>query len=363
MVGTDARGEGGISSVVSGYLAGGLFERFPGTYVATHRSGGRWTKVTTAVVGLAKVAMRLRSLEAPLVHVQTASRASFWRKTIVCQMARMAGRPYIVHLHGGEFLNFYQNESGSLVRRCVRHVLSHAALVIALSPQSRRMLLEIAPNARVEVLENAVELPDISRIESPATRPPTVVFLGALSHSKGVFDLLEAFARVAGDFADARLVCAGRGAVDALRVRAQRLGIASRVSFPGWLGATAKNEMLAAAAALVLPSYAEGLPMAVLEAMSWGTPVVASRVGAIPQVIEHDVSGLLLDPGDVASLTAALNRVIGDPALRDRLARNARATVESGYAADAMLARLGRIYRRFGLVPRQTPATHPGIAP
>jgi glycosyltransferase involved in cell wall biosynthesis len=363
MVGTDARGEGGISSVVSGYLAGGLFERFPGTYVATHRNGSRWTKVTAAVVGLARVAIQLRSLEAPLVHVQTASRASFWRKAIVCLMARMAGRPYIVHLHGGEFVQFYQNESGWLVRRYVRHVLSHAALVIALSSQVQRTLLEIAPDAKVEILENAVKVPDIDRIESPATRPPTVVFLGALSHSKGVFDLLEAFARVAGDFAEARLVFGGRGAVEVLRQRAQQLGIASRVSFPGWISAAAKDELLASAAVLVLASYAEGLPMAVLEAMSWGTPVIASRVGAIPQVIEDDVNGLLVNPGDIESLTAALGRVMGDPALRDRLARSARSTVESDYAADAMLARLGRIYRRFGLVPRQTRATHPGVAP
>jgi len=68
-----------------------------------------------------------------------------------------------------------------------------------------------------------------------------------------------------------------------------------------------------------------------------------------------------VDAGDVDSLTATLNRVIGDASLRDRLARDARATVESGYATDAMLARLGGIYRRFGLVPRQTPATHPGV--
>src|SRR5690348_10557728 len=126
MVGTDVGGEGGISSVVSGYVSGGLFDRFPGRYVATHRSGSRWTKITVAAVGLARVALMLHRLDAPLVHVQTASRASFWRKAIVCVMARMAGRPYIIHLHGGEFLQFYRDESGWLVRRFVQRVLSGA---------------------------------------------------------------------------------------------------------------------------------------------------------------------------------------------------------------------------------------------
>src|ERR1700753_3882459 len=103
MVGTDLDGMGGVRAVVSGYKEGGLFERYHCVYVPTHRAGGVWVKIVTALKGWVKVARLLRQLGAPLVHVQTASRGSFWRKFVVCLMARLAGRPYLVHLHGGGF--------------------------------------------------------------------------------------------------------------------------------------------------------------------------------------------------------------------------------------------------------------------
>ena len=76
MVGTDPEGRGGIRSVVSGYLEAGLFDRFEGRYVTTHRNGGRWTKLTAALGGWVSVITLLRSLDTPLVHVQCSSRAS-----------------------------------------------------------------------------------------------------------------------------------------------------------------------------------------------------------------------------------------------------------------------------------------------
>ena len=93
MVGTDLDGMGGVRAVVRGYLDGGLFERYDCVYVASHRAGNPWLKITTALKAWVRVAVLLRKLEAPLVHVQTASRGSFWRKFVVCLLARAAGGP------------------------------------------------------------------------------------------------------------------------------------------------------------------------------------------------------------------------------------------------------------------------------
>src|SRR5256886_15881177 len=131
MVGTDLNGMGGVRAVVRGYLDAGLFERYNCVYVASHRAGSTWVKIATALKAWVRVAALLRRLDAPLVHVQTASRGSFWRKFVVCLMARAAGRPYIVHLHGGGFSRFYEDESGPLGKLLIRSTLAHASLVIA----------------------------------------------------------------------------------------------------------------------------------------------------------------------------------------------------------------------------------------
>ena len=349
MVGTDLDGMGGVRAVVKGYVDGGLFERYRCIYVASHRAGSHWVKITTALKAWLRVAVLLRKLDSPLVHVQTASRGSFWRKFVVCLLARVAGRPYIVHLHGGGFTRFYENESSPLGRRLIRNTLGHAALVIALSEEWRERLLKICPTAKVEVLHNAVAIPDTARLRRLEDHETTLLFLGHLLRDKGVYDLVRAFALIARRFPRSKLVLGGVGHVDEVHKLAGQLEIQARVSCPGWLGPERKLAALATSSLFVLPSYAEGMPMALLEAMSWRLPVIATPVGGIPRVIEHDVNGLLVAPGDIEGLAAAIRRLLEDPALRERLGQAARATIETHFSLPDALEKLSRIYQRFGL--------------
>jgi len=355
MVGTDPASLGGIRAVVQGYRDGGLFERFPVTYVATHRDGSAWRKLTRALGGWARTGVCLATLDAPLVHVHTASRASFWRKSVVCRMARLTGRPYLLHLHGGGFERFYHEECGPLARRIVRSVLAHAALVLAVSEEWRIALKRICPEAKVEVLPNAVALPPRDRLPGgprAAGTPRRILFLGQLHAEKGVLDLVRAFAAIASRFPRTALVCAGHGAASPVESLAHELGVASSVQCPGWLHSEAKSRALAEADLFVLPSYTEGLPMALLEAMSWGVPVIASPVGGIPQVIRDEENGLMVPAGDVEGLSRALARLLADRELADRLGAAGRATIEAQFALEGALARLQTIYARFGVTPR-----------
>jgi glycosyltransferase involved in cell wall biosynthesis len=350
MVGTDLAGTGGIRAVVCGYIGAGLFERYRCTYVATHRAGGVWTKAAMAMRGWCHVALALMTLDAPLVHIQTASRASFWRKSVVCLMARVAGRPYLVHVHGGEFMKFYAEESRPLTQRWIRHTLARAALVIALSEQWRERLLAIAPGARVEVLPNGVALPDLEGLRRP--QRPRLLFVGDLIRAKGLYDLLRACGRLTPRFPDLELVCAGGKPPPEMTRLVAELGLQQRVSCPGWLGPDRLRAELGRASVFALPSYAEGMPMALLEAMSWGLPVIATPVGGIPQVVEQGVNGLLVAPGDIEGLAAALARLLSEPPLRASLGAAARLTIETRFSLDTALDRLGELYRRFGLEPR-----------
>lgn len=353
MVGTDLAGTGGIRAVVCGYIDAGLFDRYRCIYVATHCQGSAWTKAAMAVRGWWRVARALATLDAPLVHIQTASRASFWRKSVVCLLARAARRPYLLHVHGGEFMKFYGEESSRLAQRFIRHTLAHAALVIALSQEWRERLARIAPTARIEVVPNGVRLPDIQALGQPRDREPSVLFVGDLIRAKGVYDLLHAFARIAGRFPRLELTCAGGGEMEALRRLAAEHGLQQRVACRGWLGPDRLRAELAGASVFVLPSYAEGMPMALLEAMSWGLPVIATPVGGVPQVIEHEENGLLVGPGDIEGLAAAMARLLSEAALRERLGAAARRTIETRFSLDVTLDRLGEVYRRFGLEPRK----------
>jgi glycosyltransferase involved in cell wall biosynthesis len=347
MVGTHATTRGGVRMVVEGYLKGGLFRRTPVTYVATHCEGSHWRKALAALAGWAGVAWQLARLDRPLVHVHVASRASFWRKSVVCLMARLARRPYLLHVHGGEFLQFYAEECGPSARWFIRRIFARAALVLALTEDWRARLARMCPQARIEVLPNGVALPP-SRAPRHAART-RVLYLGVLHESKGTHDLIDAFARVASRHPEWKLVCAGDGAIAETHALAAELGISDRVECPGWLDTESKDAALAAAEIFVLPSYAEGLPMALLEAMAWGLPAIATPVGGVPNVVRDGVNGLLVAPGHTDALAESLSALMASADRRRELGAAARATIEREFSLDASLERLLRIYSGFGI--------------
>jgi glycosyltransferase involved in cell wall biosynthesis len=180
-------------------------------------------------------------------------------------------------------------------------------------------------------------------------RPPIVLFLGRLEAEKGVFELVDAVAAARAAVPDLRLVCAGSGDRAPLLQHAQRHGIADAVKFTGWVGPSGKRVLLDSAAVLALPSYAEGMPMSLLEAMAAGVPVVAAAVGGVPEVVADGVSGFLVAPGDGATLSRLLRKLLVDRELGARVGAAGRATVQARFAPDKALALLEQVYADLGL--------------
>ena len=239
---------------------------------------------------------------------------------------------------------------GELMRRLVRGMFAAAAQIIVLGTEADRTLraalaLPDAPDPGpaergARSAPRAAGGRDVRRLRTRVH----LVFLGDLSARKGVPELLEALASPALAALPWRATLAGGGPVDEFRARAAALGLADRVAFPGWIDQPAASALCASADILVLPSHAEGLAMSVLEGLAHGLAVVATPVGAHAEVIEPEQSGLLVPPGDVAALGAALIRVIGDPALRERLRAGARQRFLDRYDVRSYAVRLARLH-------------------
>jgi len=171
-----------------------------------------------------------------------------------------------------------------------------------------------------------------------------VLFLGRIERRKGIFDLLDAVAALRAHIPDLELVCAGDGDPGPVARYAERLGIEDAVSLPGWVGSAEKQSLMNLAAVYVLPSYAEGLPVSLLEAMAAGVPVAATSVGGIPDVVADGINGFLFTPGDSATLQRLLRRLMHDAELGKRMALAARETVRLRFSAEHVLAQLDKLY-------------------
>jgi len=351
MLGTAFQTRGGIAAVVNSYRAHGLFSRWPVRYIETHCDGGALRKLATMMKAVAQVALELIGDRRAVFHIHTASRASFWRKSIFMSMALAARCPFIVHLHGGGFVHFYEScgESG---RALIRFFLDRAACIVVLSEQWRRWVSEASACPRVVCIPNPVgEVP----LMAGAGRRRMILFMGRLERHKGIYDLLQAVSALRLQLPEVTLVCAGDGDQRPVRRFCDQLGIADAVTFTGWIGEEEKRVLLQRAAAFVLPSHVEAMPMSLLEAMAAKVPVVAAAVGGVPEVITDGVDGLLFQPGDIASLHRLLCRLLHDRPLAGRLAVQGRRTVVARYAADRVLAQLGSVYTALGLQRSREP--------
>ena len=311
----------------------------------------RW-RIPLSAVYLVAAALRIGWMgiagRPSLIHANITGRGSTSRKLVLTAIARAVALPYVLHVHDYDYAADVRAR-GVVMRRLVRDMFAAAEQTIVLGTEAERTLraaLEL-PDAPILVLPNAVPDPHPSKGRGPdAATASTVhlVFLGYLSARKGVPELLEALASPALAALPWRATLAGGGPVDEFRARSAALGLADRVTLPGWIDQPTAAALCAAADILVLPSHAEGLAMSVLEGLAHGLAVVATPVGAHGEVIEPEQCGLLVPPGDIPALAAALTRVVGDPALRERLRTGARLRFLDRFDVRSYSRRLTRLH-------------------
>lgn len=340
MIGSGREVRGGVSAMVNVCYEHGLFDRWEAEYLPTHCDGSKARKAARAARSLARFAAMLARREVALVHAHIASDASFWRKAIFVGLARAAGVPYVLHVHAGDFDAYYARLSPR-AQALLRGLYRGASAVIALSPAWSGPIRSAVPEARIEVIPNPVVIPPWSA--RVAAREPVALFLGVVRPEKGVYDLLAAWPAVLRELPGARLVVAGSGEIDKARRRATDLGIAAAVQFAGWVGPADKARLLGEAAALVLPSRFEALPMAVLEGMAAGLPIVATRVGAIPDAVGAD-AGILVAPGNAEALAQALVEAMGDAPRRIAMGAAGRLRATQAYSADVVVPAIERLW-------------------
>jgi glycosyltransferase involved in cell wall biosynthesis len=356
MLGAAPEARGSIGAAIDAYRAHGLFKRWPLEHIAIHGDGGARERAQRTLRGLREFAALLAQHRRIVLHVHSAAGAGFWRDCVFMALASMARCPVVLQLHGSGFERFH-DEAGAIARATIKEVFSRAAVLVVPTESQRAWVRSISRESRVACVPHPV-----TAAAAPAAiqeRPNVVLFLGKLEARKGVFDLLEAVAAARAMVPDVRLVCAGEGDRGAIARYAQRLGIADAVKFTGWVGPSGKRSLLDAAAVFALPSYAESMPVSLVEAMAAGIPVIASGVGGIPEAVTDGVTGFLVAPGDTSTLTRVLRKVLLDRTLAARVGAAAREAARLRFAPDRAMARLEEVYAEAGLaalggiVPRE----------
>jgi glycosyltransferase involved in cell wall biosynthesis len=329
------------------------------------RNEGPAARIARLLLSPWQLAARLVARRIDILHLNTSfDPKPYWRDAAYLGVARLLGRRVILQIHGGSLAHELfagRPWSAALLRR----VLRAADTVVALGKEEWQALRDFAPQARVERIPHAVVGVPAEALAARSAAAPQLqlLFLGRLDAAKGLYVLLDAVDLLVRAGRQMRLVIAGDGPEEArLRSRIADLKLQPWVELAGARFGADKQALLSQAHVFVLPSFREGLPYALLEAMAAGMAPVVSAVGAVPDVVGDGEHGLLVAPKSISQLVDALARLHDDRELLARLGAAARACIEERFGLEQFGRSFARVYHHAGR-PSRRGGDKPAIGP
>jgi len=283
-----------------------------------------------------------------IVHLNTSLEPkSYWRDIVYLLVARLYGRKVVYQVHGGALPEEFF-AGNAFLTGVLRRVLFMPDVVVLLAQVELAAYRKFIPSQHLEVVPNAIDAgPLVARpIKGKPAGPLQLIYLGRLAWNKGIYEAIKALAILVKAGRDLQLSIAGSGPEEAaLRQRVAELGLSKHVYFPGPLFGAAKDALWSASDIFVFPTFhREGLPYALLEAMAAGAVPITTRVGAIPDVMEDGVHGLLVEAKDPAGLARAIARLDDDRDALARMAAAGRQRVLAEYTVERLAQDFKRIY-------------------
>jgi glycosyltransferase involved in cell wall biosynthesis len=295
----------------------------------------------------AALALEILRRDAAVVHLNTSLNArAYWRDLAYLLVARACGARVLLQKHGGSMEDFC-GRSGAFAE-LVRATLKLADAVVVLSRAELNEYEELLPGGKVVLVPNGIDCAPYrkyNRLPADPAAPLRLVYIGRLAPRKGLTELLEGFALLRAEGVAARLAIVGSGPEEGrLKVRAKALGVGAGVSFPGPAYGEDKARLLSLSDVLLLPSYSEGLPYSLLEAMAAGVVPVVTRVGAIPDVMRAGTHGLFVPVRDAKAIAGAVAELASDRAWLARMSAACRSRAATMYSAERLAADFAGLY-------------------
>jgi glycosyltransferase involved in cell wall biosynthesis len=337
MIGPDPQACGGISAVVKLYEEYGLFSKEV-EYLPSYK-GGRlfYILVYFSKFLLKYIFTLIKSKNIEIVHIKSSHGGSFYRKFLAFVLAKIFGKKIIFHVHSGIFDKFYY-ESPYFIKKMIFYALKNSDLIISLSESWKSKILDICCN-NIAALYNPTVIKEKNIKENNFLN---VLFLGLLSKNKGVFNIIEAAKHIKSD--NIKISLYGDGDRKIFEKIIKENNLQNKIEVKGWISGEEKEKALKNADVLILPSYNEGLPMSILEAMAVGLPIISTPVGGITEAVENEVNGFIIKAGDFEALAEKIDLLAGDRNLRIKMGDKGYKMAKEKFDINIIVKKLEDIY-------------------
>lgn len=338
--------KGGISSVISNYLSSDIKKEFNIIYISTSSGKNMFIKIDSLFISIFKLLYNLTFKKIDIIHIHSGSWRSFYRKIVYVFISKLYRKKIILHIHGGEFNLFY--DRSSINKYLITTTLNTVDMIIIISSRLSSDIKEKTKNKNIKILFNSINTLKFSSQsnnirKSKATN--NVIYLSKLSSKKGIFDLLSAIPLVINKRSSAKFIICGNGMLDECRRICEEKDISHSVEICGWVSGQEKIKLICNADVFVLPSYCECFPVAIIEAMAAGLPIISTCVGGIPDIIKDGLNGYLIQPGDIESLANKILILLENRQLRNKMGELNVKKAKDMFDVNVIAKRLCSLYR------------------
>lgn len=280
-----------------------------------------------------------------IVHLHGAAKGSLIRKYFFFYIGKYVFRKIIIfHCHSSEMKDFYFN-SNSLIKTICKDFFNNVDLIICLSESWKLFFIDNFNPKSIVVLENIVEKPfHVVEAKSRYEFPISFLFLGFIGERKGIFDLLTIVNQNKSFFeGKLKFIIGGNGDSNKLISFIVDNELDNLIDYKGWVSGDYKVKLLNECDVYILPSYNEGLPLSILEAMSYGKPIISTDVGGIPEIVHNRFNGIIIRPGNLEDLYESLKYFIYSPDSINQFGSNSLSLISPYYSYN-VIPKLNSIY-------------------
>lgn len=337
IIATSHKTRGGITSVVKAHQKGEQWKEFHCKWIETHIDKGGFLKLLYFCKGWILFILNLPFYD--IVHIHTSEPPSAIRKCLFMWWSKLWKKKVIVHFHAFS----PETTINGKYQKVYKYLFEHADKIIVLSQLWKKYVNDTFHlGDKIQVIYNPCTT---EILPEKYTKQNIILYAGTVNKRKGYADMIKAFAKIASQYPDWKIVFAGNGEIDNGKKLAKELGIESQTQFLGWINGKDKDKAFKEASIFCLPSYAEGFPMAVLDAWAYGLPVITTPVGGIPDIAKDGENLLLFQPGDYDKLAVQMERLIKDNTLRNHLTKQSIILSQTTFNIDTINKEIGILYK------------------
>jgi glycosyltransferase involved in cell wall biosynthesis len=344
---------GGIENVIDTLLNSDLKESYDFYIFDTYRKPDPNRKIFIKVLFSIKLFINciryLHKTKPDIVHIHFCSRVDFWKHSICLLASKTMKIKTVFHCHGGSFDSVFL-EYNFVMKSAVKTVFKLPNIVIALSDYWYSFLLKLTNELKIKIVPNPINCNEFSKysVSYQEIIGRNIILVGSIGKRKGHFDTIKAMPEVLKQYPDAKVLFAGTeediGSIEELKKISKESGIIDNVYFLGAVAGTEKYKLFGSVSIVILPSYGENMPISVLEGMAAHRPVIASRVGALPELFGNEEFGLLINPGDWKELAVKIVLLLKEPEYAEKLGENGYSHVKDLLDVGKIIKILSNVY-------------------